>query len=61
MNSEDLAKIEQSVRLLQEVLGQKKQTLVAIPSTQDFDDKLLNFVRLGEKLEPDIAQLVASS
>lgn len=43
---------------MQEVLGEKGPKQASIPPATDFDDKLLNFVKLGEKLEPEINQLV---
>ena len=45
--------------MLQEVLGGggTSKNAAALPSTADFDDKLTNFLKLSEKLEPEVNQL----
>lgn len=55
--------MEQSIQLLQQVLGQVKVSKAGttVPVMADFDEKLQIFLKHAEKLEPEVNQLVRQS
>lgn len=59
MNPIDRKKIEQTISLLQEVLGQKSgsSTGVSKITIPNFDAEVTNFTSLGEKGEPELKDL----
>lgn len=58
MNQADRKKIEQTISLLQEVLGQKSASSgVSKITIPNFDAEVSNFAPLVEKAEPELKQL----